>query len=299
MKLNIGYFADGPWGHEAFKKIVKDNEIKISFICGRYGSMDDTLKKFAKEYNIDYLETKNVNSEEFIRTIKRYNADLFVSMSFDQIFKKEIINLPKYKIINCHAGKLPFYRGRNVLNWVLINDEKEFGITVHYVDEGIDTGDIILQRTFEITDEDNYKTFLERASLECANILYDAICMFKNGYVKGKKQSEIHPVGFYCPRRKEGDEILDWNQTSREIFNFVRAICKPGPMARSFLKGREMKINKVELVENAPIYKGIVGAILKKEEGGIFWVKTKDSFVRVVEYEYDGDIKVGDRFDGK
>ena len=62
-------------------------------------------------------------------------------------------NMPPLKTINCHAGKLPFYRGRNILNWVLINDEREFGITVHYVDEGIDTGDIILQRVFPITDK--------------------------------------------------------------------------------------------------------------------------------------------------
>ena len=77
-------------------------------------------------------------------------------MSFDQIFKEEIINIPPLKIINCHAGKLPFYRGRNILNWALINDEKEFGITVHYVDFGIDTGDSILQKNYEITDDDDY-----------------------------------------------------------------------------------------------------------------------------------------------
>ena len=65
------------------------------------------------------------------------------------------LNLPKLKTINCHAGKLPFYRGRNILNWALINDEKKFGITVHYVDEKIDCGDIILQRIFKITDKDN------------------------------------------------------------------------------------------------------------------------------------------------
>ena len=75
-------------------------------------------------------------------------------MSFDQIFKNEIINAINNNIINCHAGKLPFYRGRNILNWVLINDEKKFGITVHYIDEKIDCGDIILQRLFKITDQD-------------------------------------------------------------------------------------------------------------------------------------------------
>jgi methionyl-tRNA formyltransferase len=96
-------------------------------------------------------------------------------MSFNQIFREEIMNMPPLKTINCHAGQLPFYRGRNILNWALINDEKCFGITVHYVDSGIDTGDIILQRTYPINDADNYKSLLEVAYTECANILYDAI----------------------------------------------------------------------------------------------------------------------------
>lgn len=296
MKLNIGYFADGPWSHEAFKKLINDSEIKISFICVRFDTQDDTLKNYAQKYNIDYLKNKNINSEEFIAIVKKYNCDLFVSMSFNQIFKTEIINLPRYKTINCHAGKLPFYKGRNILNWALINDEKEFGITVHYVDEGIDTGDIILQRSYEISDKDDYKTLLERAYDDCANILYDGIIKFKNGYVEAKKQIEIHPVGFYCSQRKIGDEILNWNQTSREVFNFVRAICDPGPMARAIINGKEMKINKVEYIDNAPSYKSIIGAILNKNNDG-FLVKTQDSFVKVTEYEYDGVFKTGDRFD--
>ena len=102
-------------------------------------------------------------------------------MSFDQIFKSEIIYLSKHKIINCHAGKLPFYRGRNVLNWVLINDE-EFGITVHYVDEGIDTGDIILQKKFPISDQDNYKTLLEKSYRMCKYFIW-SILMIKNNNV--------------------------------------------------------------------------------------------------------------------
>lgn len=296
MKLNIGYFADGPWSHVAFEKVIKDKEIKISFICARYGTKDETLKNYAKKYNIEYIKHENINSEEFISIVSKYECDLFVSMSFNQIFKPQIINLPKYKTINCHAGMLPFYRGRNILNWALINDEKEFGITVHYVDEGIDTGDIIIQRAYSISDQDNYQTLLERAYDNCADILYDAIVMFKKGFVKAKKQTEIHPIGFYCSQRKVGDEILNWNQTSREIFNFVRAICKPGPMARAFINGSEMKINKIQYIENAPIYQCVTGAILNKDIEG-FFVKTKDSFIKVVEFDYDGKIKVGDRFD--
>jgi methionyl-tRNA formyltransferase len=299
MKLNIGYFADGPWSHKAFEKIVNDNEIFISFICVRYDTKDETLKNYAKKYNIAYIKHANINSEEFITTIKKYKCDLFVSMSFNQIFKSEIIDLTKYKIINCHAGKLPFYRGRNILNWALINDEKEFGITVHYVDEGIDTGDIILQRNYKISDEDNYQTLLERAYIDCSNILYDAIILFKKGFVEAIEQKQIHPIGFYCSQRKIGDEVLNWNQTSREIFNFVRAICQPGPMARSFINNKEMKINKVLFIENAPIYKCVIGSILNKEKDGSFLVKTKDSFIKVIDYDFDDKFKIGDRFEIK
>lgn len=296
MTLNIGYFADGPWSHKTFDKLINDAQIKVSFICVRFGSKDETLKNYAKKYSIDYLENKNVNSDEFISILKKYNCDLFVSMSFNQIFKNKIINLTKYKIINCHAGKLPFYRGRNVLNWVLINDEREFGITVHYVDEGIDTGDIILQRNYKISDEDNYKTLLDRSYLECANILYDAILMFKNDQVQAQKQTELHTQGFYCSQRKIGDEILNWKQKSREIFNFVRAVCSPGPNARTYLKNKEMKISKVELIKDAPIYKDITGAIIYKDHQ-CFFVKTQDSFIKITDFEYDGKINIGDRFE--
>ena len=296
MKLNIGYFADGPWGHNTFNKLIKDPEIKISFICVRYDTKDETLKGYAKQNNIDYIKHINVNSDEFISTVEKYKCDLFVSMSFNQIFKSKIINLTKYKIINCHAGKLPFYRGRNVLNWVLINDEQEFGITVHFVDEGIDTGDIILQKTFQINDQDNYSTLLEKAYTECPNILYESILLFKKGKVKSYKQNKLSPLGFYCVERKKGDEILDWNQTSREIFNFVRAISKPGPSAKTFINKKEIKINKVEIVDNAPKYKSITGAIISVSPFN-FTVKTKDSYIKVTEFEFNGKIKIGDRFD--
>ena len=182
-KIKIGYFADGPWSHLAFEKLINDDSIEIKFIVPRNDTCDLTLKKFSKKYGIDYILT-NINSSEFLEIAATYNCDLFVSMSFNQIFKSHIIELPKLGTINCHAGKLPFYRGRNILNWVLINDEKEFGITVHYIDEGIDTGDIIKQRCFEIKDDYDYNKLLDIAYVECSEILYDAIKEIQNGTSK-------------------------------------------------------------------------------------------------------------------
>ena len=163
MKINIGYFADGPWSHYAFEKLVEDDGITFSFICVRFDTIDSTLKEYCEKYKIDYLKDKNINSPSFLSKISEYKCDLFISLSFNQIFKKEIINIPTLKTINCHAGKLPFYRGRNVLNWVLINDENEFGITIHFIDEGIDSGNIVAQRKFPTSWEDTGKTIYEKS----------------------------------------------------------------------------------------------------------------------------------------
>lgn len=291
-KIKIGYFADGPWGHNAFRVLINDPQISIEFIVPRTDTKDGTLKQFAEEYNIDYLHPVKVNSEKFYSKAKSYNCDLFISMSFNQIFRDKIINLPKLKIINCHAGKLPFYRGRNILNWALINDEKDFGITVHFVDQGIDTGDIILQKIFPINDNDNYHTILNLAYEKCPEVLYEAVKSIMNEKYKRIKQSDIHSIGSYCSGRTVGDEVINWNQNSREIFNFVRAICYPGPCARTYIDKKEIVIQKVKLVSNAPQYKGTPGQVLSKTDQG-FYVKTLDSFVELTEYK--GKIKVGDR----
>jgi len=293
-KIKIGYFADGPWSHNAFNLLIEDDSIEIAFIVPRTDSKDDTLKVYAEKYKIDYIKGYNINSDEFIDIAVKYECDLFVSMSFNQIFKERIINLPRFKTINCHAGKLPFYRGRNILNWALINDEKEFGITVHYIDEGIDTGDIILQRTFPISEDDNYKSLLNVSFTECATILYDAVKLVQEDKVKRIKQSDIHPVGSYCGQRKIGDEIIDWNNSSREIFNFIRAISEPGPKARTYINENEIKINRAKMIPQAPSYINIPGQIIGKTESG-FIVKTNDSFIEISQIESPQKLKIGDR----
>lgn len=292
-KLRIGYFADGPWSHKAFEYIISDNDIEIAFITPRYDTTDSQLKDFSVTHNIPYIKFKNVNHPEALSKISSYDCDLLVSMSFNQIFKKDILTLTKRGVINCHAGKLPFYRGRNILNWALINDEKEFGITVHFVDEGIDTGDIIMQRCFPITEKDTYKTLLDTSYTECAQILYDSLQLFKNGVVNRTTQSMIHPLGFYCGKRGEGDEIIDWNQNSRDLFNFIRSICDPGPKATTYLNGKKITINTAVFFENASTYKGIPGQILKKTDKG-YLVKSKDSFIEI--QETTGKINVGKTF---
>lgn len=293
--MKIGYFADGPWGHNTLELLLSDTSIEIAFIVPRNETKDTFLIDKAKEFGIDYLCPVKVNSDEFYEQAKAYNCDLFISMSYNQIFRNRIYSLPRYKTINCHAGKLPFYRGRNILNWALINDEKEFGITVHYVNDGIDTGNIIEQETYPITDADDYNTLLQVAYGECPKLLYRAIKKIQSGDLSSIPQDMISKNGIYCGMRIVGDEIINWNTSSREVFNFVRAICRPGPRALTWCEGKEVYINHVEFVSDLPVYKGIPGQVLAQKDGK-FIVKTADSYVFITEYESSRQLKVGDRF---
>jgi len=291
----IGYFADGPWSHKAMEKILSDNAMQIAFVCGRYGKTDEILKKLSILNNIPFITEQYINSEKFVEFVKKFNCDLLVSMSFNQIFKEPLMDSQNIKIINCHAGKLPEYRGRNILNWVLINDEKEFGVTVHFVDKGIDTGDIIHQSRYKISDLDDYQTLLTKAYTFCAEDLYVAIKSLQNNNYERVQQTSLKQKGFYCSKRKEGDEIIDWNKTSREIFCFIRALCEPGPSAQSKIANNLVKINKAEFIEDAPTYKDIPGSVLFVSNS-YFLVKTGDSFIKIKDYSSSYTPRIGDRF---
>lgn len=296
--MRIGYFADGVWGQNGLRRLAELPEVEIAFVCLRFDAPDQALKQMAEDRGIDVLIHPNVNADDFFERLETYHIDLLVSLSFNQIFQSRILEYPRYHAINCHAGKLPFYRGRNILNWALINDEREFGITVHYIDTGIDTGDIIEQRTFPITDGDTYQTLLSVAHRECPALLASAVQKIMDGTATRHPQREIHPVGMYCGQRTTGDERLKWDQTSRQVFNFVRAICAPGPGARSLVRHGEqtfeIRIERTRMIPDAPVYAGIPGQVLYRTGDG-FVVKTQDSFLEVTEYQAEQNIRVGDR----
>jgi methionyl-tRNA formyltransferase len=305
--MRIGYFADGPWAHRAIELLVK--KYHIAFIVPRFDTQDPVLKKWSKELGVPFIPFHNVNKDEFLEKISSLDANLFVSMSFNQILKDKIINFPHLGFINCHAGALPFYRGRNPLNWALINGEERFGITVHYVDEGIDTGDIINQEFYSIEDSDDYSTLLSKAIYECANVLIDAIELIETNAVKRIKQTDIHPVGFYCGRRKTGDEVTSFGWNAKRFCDFVKGITYPGPGARCIKEGNEeIAILKCKLIKDAPKYISTEGEVVgRNKEGAV--VKVCDSTVLITQVAdvVDGDLinfripafKIGTRLSGR
>lgn len=277
--MRIGYFADGPWSHQAIELIANDSSFEIAFIVPRYDTQDPVLKNWADKLNVPFLPYPNVNDPKFIGQLGEYRADIFVSMSFNQILKSEIINHPPKGFINCHAGALPFYRGRNPLNWVLINGESSFGITTHYIDEGIDTGDIIEQRLYPIQKTDNYGSLLTKAIEECAAVLHSALTKINTEKLEVIKQVNIHPVGTYFGMRQVGDEMIDFTWSSERVHNFVRGITRPGPCARFYKGSDEYAILETCLIENAPNYIATVGEVIGRDDGNV--VKTGNNTIKL------------------
>lgn len=298
-KIKILYFGDGKWAKLCLKKLI-ENSYNIVGVVHRFHSRDKLLEEFAHSLNLSVLRYKNVNSKEFLKLVKDLEPDLNISMSFDQIIKRNLLESAPLGFINCHTGQLPYYRGRNVINWAIINNEKTIGLTIHYMDEGIDTGDIILQKELPIYFEDTYGDVLERVTQAYPKLLLTAVRQVEAGAVHRKQQS--HLEGTYFSIRTEGDELIDWNDTSLNIYNFIRAIAKPGPGACTYVDGKKLIIWKARLLD-APKYKATTGEVVGRLKGQGVKVKTGDSVILVEKVQFEGepeeavaDFKIGTRF---
>jgi len=293
-RLRIGYFGDGPWANRALQHIAEDSRLEVAFVTPRHGNPDAGLRSWAIRLGVPFISDPDVNSRTFLDRTKACTPDIFVSMSFDQIVKRQFIDETRYGAINCHAGALPFYRGRNPLNWALINGEGNFGITVHYIDEGIDTGDIIVQRFSPISQADTYADLLARAHDLCASTLLEALGLICEGEAPRIRQADVAPQHTYFSSRRPGDEWIDWNWSSQRIFNFIRAITVPGPCARSLIGERHIAIVEASMAPSVPAHIGSNGEVVGRSPAGNL-VKTGDTGIlitKVAEILPDGTLDV-------
>jgi methionyl-tRNA formyltransferase len=152
-----------------------------------------------------------------------------------------------------------------------------------------------LQRTYPISDADNYGTLLDRAGTYCAETLLEAILQVSSGKDKRVQQGSIDSMGFYCSGRRAGDERLNWAQTSREVFGFVRALSDPGPGAITFFEDTPVVIDGAEFLAGVKPHGGFPGAIVGLD-GTSFLVKTLDTYVRVTQWHGDFTPRIRVRF---
>lgn len=230
------------------------------------------IKEVALANNLKIYQPENFKDEALIEEIRNMQPDLIVVVAYGKILPKEIIDIPKYGVINLHSSLLPRFRGAAPINAAIINGDKKSGVSIMYVEEELDAGDVILQEETEISDEDTFLSLHDRLKDLGADLLLKAIELIEKDEVKVKKQDK-NLVTFVKPFKKE-DCKIDWTKTSREIFNFIRGM-NPVPTAFSNLNETIIKIYETKI--NDKVYNNATcGEIVEYLKGKGIVVKTSD-----------------------
>lgn len=295
----ILYFADGVWATNSLRRLLDEGQRVVGVVL-RTKPSDPGLAELAQACGIPVHQPANIGSPEFLETVRRISPDLLVSVSFNQIFKKKLLGLAPGGAVNFHSGKLPLYRGRNVVNWAIINGETEIGMTAHCIDEDIDTGDIILQKTLPILWTDTYGDVLNKLFEAFPSLVSEAITLISSrGRACGDQQKP--GLGTYFAGREEPDEWLDWSETSTSLYNKIRGITRPGPGARTLVGDDVVRVWKASYDPSWPKYKATPGQVVGRIKNRGVIVKTGDSTILLEEVQSQGsspltpDWKIGTR----
>lgn len=202
------------------------------------------VKEYAIEKNLKlYQPTKVRNNEDFIKEIKQLNPDVICVVAYGKILPKELLEIPKLGSINVHPSLLPNYRGAAPIQWAILNGDEKTGVTTMYMDEGLDSGDIILQEEINIEKNQTTGELWNISSKIGAELLLKTLKLIENGTAPRKKQGEIYTL---APMLDKSIAKIDWeNKTAEQINNLIRGL-NPIMGAYTLLNGKKIKFWEAE-----------------------------------------------------
>ncbi len=268
----------GELGFQCLRELKK-NKYDIKFIFTHKDVKNNEVEKFAIENKIEYTyDDSRKQKILYIEKLNQIEGEYLISVNYRYILEREIFEIQKYAV-NIHGSLLPKYRGRTPNVWSIINGEKYSGVTVHLIDDGIDTGDIVKQIKIKI--ENSYTGFelLKKFEEVYPKIVIDSLEKLDRNE-KLEKQNEEEAS--YFGRRTSMMGYIDFNKDSNEVINFVRSQSYPYPGAYYYIRdGRKIIINKIKVSERE---KTMPIGIIKKD-GGKYFVNCKNETLLLESYE--------------
>ena len=237
------------------------------------------VKQVAIENNLPVYQPIKAKEESFVNEIKELNPDVIVVVAYGQILSKEFLEIPKQGCINVHVSLLPKYRGAAPINWVIINGEEKTGVSTMFMDEGLDTGDVILQSEFALDDEITAGELHDKMTVEGAKVLCETLDLIKEG--KEPRTPQNHDEFTYAPIMDKNLGHVDFSKTAREVHNLVRGV-NPWPSAYTMYMDKKMKVWKTKVLNEKSSKEP--GTILKVDQEGIK-VATKDNVILISEIQ--------------
>ena len=252
---------------------------------GRSGKISITpVKEVALSHDIRIFQPNKIRED--YNDILDLNPDIIITCAYGQIIPKEILDYPRLGCINVHASLLPYHRGGAPIHRAIINGDKVSGITIMYMGEGMDSGDIISQKDVEILDTDTAESLFDKLSVLGSDLLKDTLPSIIDGTNDRIKQDEKKAT--YSYNIKPEDEIIDFNKTSREVFNQIRGL-NSWPVAYTYLDGKRLKVWTSRISDNKKT--GECGIITNIYKDGI-GVQTKDGEIVLTEIQPESKKKM-------
>ena len=276
--MKVILFAHQNWGIKAINTFF-DMKLEIVKVYTHPLDMDkhesvwyDSIKKICDEKNIPVSEITKITDSD-VSEIKSHNPDLIFSVGWRRILPKSIFQIPKFGILNLHDSLIPKYRGFAPINWAVINGETESGLTIHYIDEGIDTGDILMQKKVQIDVHDTAFDVYQKLLDISGQMLHDIIIQIENNDLNPISQNTL-PKGFFCSRRFPKDGKIDWTMDRKDIFNLIRGLSDPYPNSFFFYKEKKYFIKTATISDDD--FRGPPGRICAIKNNGIVVTCGKD-----------------------
>lgn len=259
------------------------------------------IKETALQLNIPILQPESIKAPTFIDELKKMNSDLFIVIAY-RIIPPEVFTMPKFGAINLHASLLPKYRGAAPIQWAIINGEHETGVTTFFLNEKVDTGDIILQERVPISSDETAGELHDKLAEIGADLVLNTIRLIE----VGKAQPRSQDNSLTCPAPKIFPEQckINWTKPAQVIHNFVRGL-SPKPGAHTFYENKVIKIYRTQVVpikhfsEPGSIIKADKCLIIATGEGGIEILQIQregKQILGVQEFLRGYHMKVGNKF---
>lgn len=270
--------------HEVIAVVTQQDKPK-----GRGKKMCFTpIKEVALEHKIPVFQPKRVREPEFIHVLKDLNPDAIVVIAFGQILPKVLLEIPKYGCINVHASLLPQYRGAGPIQWAVINGETETGLTTMFMDVGLDTGDMLLKETLELTKEETGGSLHDKLSLIGGPLLIRTLEQLEKSSLTRVKQDE--QAATYAPMLSKELGKINWHKSAIEIERLIRGL-NPWPSAYTFYDDKILKLwdSEIVAVNETTIKPGTIIELVKNKG---FVIKCGDNGLLIKELQLQGKNKM-------
>jgi methionyl-tRNA formyltransferase len=235
---NVGYFC-----LKALIDMCRDFGDEIAAVVTHADNPKENIwfasvRDLAFDHHLPVYQPANPNDPAFVEAMGRLEPDFLFSCYYRDMLKQPILDLPKKGALNMHGSLLPRYRGRVPVNWVLVHGETETGMTLHYMEEKADRGDMVGQVRVPITVEDTAFTLFAKVTVAAEQLLRDTYPLLRTGLAP-KVPQDHSQASYFGGRRPEDGRIL-WDKSAQEIYNLVRAVTHPYPGAFTSLNGRKL-----------------------------------------------------------